>query len=370
MIASAMPLPASNHAAASEQVVGVRESHAATWAPVALPLGGRLACDGGALHIDEALIDVRTYELRSLIVSLPYQPWFQATLTPHALRLGADGTVRLPLEYTVAQRILRRIRPGKMGGDAAADIMRVGRRTRVEASLGLAGRPAYVLADPSNWRVTELAIQPKGIWPRAPRLVPIERVCWATPGMILLDVPFERLLRFPPYRSDEQLAAAVRRAFDRCERLRNLQRAGETIDVQVQGGMVTLAGNVGDLTIKQMSGQVAVGVPGVRGVRNQLVCDDDIDVAVAQALAAGAELRTCALRVRTLHGVVHLDGMVPSARLWTKAALIARSVPGVREVRNEVAVAEQVPMAQPGAPMTSAAPATSDGSAPMAVVVC
>jgi hypothetical protein len=62
--------------------------------------------------------------------------------------------------------------------------------------------------------------------------------------------------------------------------------------------------------------------------------------------------------------------VVPSARLWTKAALIARSVPGVREVRNEVAVAEQVPMAEPGASMTSAAPATSDGSAPIAVVAC
>jgi hypothetical protein len=116
MIASAMPLPVSGHEAAPEQVVRVRESHAAAWVPVALPLGGRLACDGGALRIDEALIDMRTHELRSLIVSVPYQPWFQATLTPHALMLGADGTVRLPLEYTVAQRILRRIRPGKMGG--------------------------------------------------------------------------------------------------------------------------------------------------------------------------------------------------------------------------------------------------------------
>jgi len=188
--------------------------------------------------------------------------------------------------------------------------------------------------------------------------------------MILLDVPCERLLRFPPYRSDEQLAAAVRHAFDRCERLRNLQRAGETIDGQVQGGMVTLAGNVGDLALKQMAGQVAAGVPGVRGVRNELVCDDDIDVAVAQALVAGAELRACALRVHTLHGVVRLEGMVPSARLWTMAALIARSVPGVREVRNEVTVAEQVPMAEPGAPMTSAAPATSDGCTPMAVAAC
>jgi hypothetical protein len=53
-----------------------------------------------------------------------------------------------------------------------------------------------------------------------------------------------------------------------------------------------------------------------------------------------------------------------------KVALIARSVPGVREVRNEVAVAEQVPMAKPGAPMTSAVPATSDASAPIAVVAC
>jgi osmotically-inducible protein OsmY len=119
-----------------------------------------------------------------------------------------------------------------------------------------------------------------------------------------------------------------------------------------------------------MAGQVAAGVPGVRGVRNELFCDDDIDVAVAQALAAGAELRACTLRVRTLHGVVRLEGMVPSARLWTKAALIARSVPGLREVRNEVAVAEQVPMAEPGTPMTSAAPATSDGSAPIAVAAC
>jgi osmotically-inducible protein OsmY len=364
-----MPLPESGHEAALEQVVSVRESHAATWAPVALPLGGRLVCDGGALHIDEALIDAHAYELRSLIVSRPYQPWFRATLTPHALVLGADGTVRLPLEYAVARRILRRIRPGKVGGDADADTMRIGWRTRVEASVGMAGRPTYVLADPSSWRVTELAIHLKGVWPRAPRLVPIERVCWATRGRILLDVPFERLLRCPPYRGDEQLAAAVRRAFDRCERLCHLQSAGETIDVQVQGGIVTLVGNVGGLTIKQMAERVAAGVPGVRSVRNALFCDDDIDVAVAQALAAGAELRSCALRVRTLHGVVRLEGAVPAERLRTKAALIARSVPGVREVRNEVVVAEQVPMIEPAAPITSAAPAPAGDAAPIAVAV-
>jgi hypothetical protein len=118
-----MRLPISGHEATLEQVVTARECLAATRAPVALPLGGRLACDGGALHIDEALIDARTYELRSLIVSLPYRPWFHATLTPHALVLDADGTARLPLEYTVAQRILRRIRPGKKVGEVDGAII-------------------------------------------------------------------------------------------------------------------------------------------------------------------------------------------------------------------------------------------------------
>ena len=132
--------------------------------------------------------------------------------------------------------------------------------------------------------------------------------------------------------------------------------------MQVQGGMVTLVGNVGDLTIKQTAEQVAAEVPGVRSVRNGLVCDDDIDVAVAQALAAGAELRSCALRVRTLHGVVRLEGAVPTERLRTKSAFSARSVPGVREVRNEVVVAEQIPMVGPAGLNTSAAPATSGHS--------
>jgi hyperosmotically inducible periplasmic protein len=137
--------------------------------------------------------------------------------------------------------------------------------------------------------------------------------------------------------------------------------------VQVQGGMVTLAGNVGDLAIKRMAEQVAAEVPGVRSVSNELFCDDDIDVAVAQAHAAGAELRSCALRVRTLHGVVRLEGAVPAERLRTKAALIARSVPGVREVRNDVVLAEQVPMVEPAGLITSAVPATSGHSAPRAV---
>jgi len=125
--------------------------------------------------------------------------------------------------------------------------------------------------------------------------------------------------------------------------------AGE-INVDVNRGVVKLAGFVGTAKEKEKAGQVARGVSGVQSVQNDLtvkggsesageVIDDSILTAkVKAALIESPDTKAHQINVETKEGVVSLSGFVDNAAAKSAATNVARSVTGVKDVKNELSV--------------------------------
>ena len=122
------------------------------------------------------------------------------------------------------------------------------------------------------------------------------------------------------------------------------------IDVNVNRGVVELAGAVDTQAAKTKAGSVAQKVNGVREVRNNLtvgapnrtageVIDDTVITArVKAALAANEVTKAYQINVDTREGIVELHGFVDSQNEANQAVQEARAVPGVSSVRSDLEV--------------------------------
>lgn len=122
------------------------------------------------------------------------------------------------------------------------------------------------------------------------------------------------------------------------------------IDVEVRRGVVQLNGFVDSAAEKSQATTVATGINGVMEVQNNLavntatatvgeVIDDSILTAKVKAkLIESSDTKAHEINVETKLGVVHLSGFVDTANAKAKASELARSVSGVKEVKNEISV--------------------------------
>jgi len=122
------------------------------------------------------------------------------------------------------------------------------------------------------------------------------------------------------------------------------------IDVEVRRGVVQLNGFVDSSAEKSQATTVATGVNGVMEVQNNLavntatatageVIDDSILTAKVKAkLIESSDTKAHQINVETKLGVVHLSGFVDTANAKAKASELARSVSGVKDVKNEISV--------------------------------
>ena len=155
--------------------------------------------------------------------------------------------------------------------------------------------------------------------------------------------------------SDDGITARVQSKFFLDERL-----TARVIDVETKDGVVTLSGNVGGPTEKQAALSLARSVDGVRDVQDQLTMEQGIAGPDARS-GAGTEsegpmgdewtttriqsdyflddeVKKGRVQVQVSDGVVTLTGSVPSAQARERAESTARNTPGVKEVRNQLAV--------------------------------
>lgn len=121
---------------------------------------------------------------------------------------------------------------------------------------------------------------------------------------------------------------------------------GGQISVGTVNGAVSLRGKVDSDNAKAAAASVARAVDGVKSVRNDLrvvpagdrkaigASDTDITRQVQGRLAKDAQLKK--VDVRTDGGAVILTGAVSSIDASAHASELARGVPGVRVVRNEL----------------------------------
>jgi hyperosmotically inducible protein len=123
---------------------------------------------------------------------------------------------------------------------------------------------------------------------------------------------------------------------------------GTQVSVDTQKGVVHLRGKVDSDEAKAAAAEVAKSVEGVQSVKNDLQVvapaarkavdgnDKDIAKAVESRISKDAQLKQ--VDVRTDGGVVTLTGEVPSIMAAARASEMARNVPGVKSVKNELTV--------------------------------
>ena len=121
---------------------------------------------------------------------------------------------------------------------------------------------------------------------------------------------------------------------------------GTQVSVDTTKGVVHLRGKVDSAEAKSAASEIAQGIEGAKSVKNDLqvvaptarkavdASDSDIAKVVATRLAKNAQLKK--VDVRTDAGVVTLTGQVPTISSSAKASEIARGVPGVKSVKNEL----------------------------------
>lgn len=123
---------------------------------------------------------------------------------------------------------------------------------------------------------------------------------------------------------------------------------GMDINVDTQNGMVTLRGKVATADQKRAAEEVAKTVDGATSVRNDLQVvsaaerkavnaeDKDLKSAVQRRIKQDARLKGAGIDVRVDAGVVTLTGDVKDLGARARASEVARAVPGVRSVKNEL----------------------------------
>jgi hyperosmotically inducible protein len=128
-----------------------------------------------------------------------------------------------------------------------------------------------------------------------------------------------------------------------------ITESGE-INVDVNRGIVKLSGFVDTSKEQAQAVQVARTVKGVKEVQNDIAVqtknestgdaiDDSVLTAkVKTALISSPETKAHQINVETRHGVVQMSGFVDTAAAKAAATTVARSVTGVKDVKNELSV--------------------------------
>jgi osmotically-inducible protein OsmY len=117
------------------------------------------------------------------------------------------------------------------------------------------------------------------------------------------------------------------------------------IEITVEGGEVTLKGNVPLYTQRAQAEQQVSGIHGVMGIKNELVVvptQQIGDQLVAEDLTAALErsfiLDPTKVQVKVANGVVTLVGEVATSFASWRAEKMAHATLGVRDVRNYLKV--------------------------------
>lgn len=145
---------------------------------------------------------------------------------------------------------------------------------------------------------------------------------------------------FDAARTDEEIAAAV------IERLAwDVSVPSDAIKVKVEGGWVTLSGEVKWHYQRLAAADDAHRLSGVRGLSNQITIQPAVDASelsdeITHALHRSWFFDPLTVKVSAAGGKVRLRGYVRNLHERQVAAATAWSAPGVTEVENEIEIAD------------------------------
>lgn len=128
---------------------------------------------------------------------------------------------------------------------------------------------------------------------------------------------------------------------------------GRQVHVETQNGVVMLRGKVDSNEAKAAAADVSKGIEGVKNVKNELQVvapseraavnadDRQISKSVEDRFKQDPQLRNAKIEAKVNAGVVALTGEVKSIDTSARASEVARSVPGVRYVKNDLTYASR-----------------------------
>jgi len=143
------------------------------------------------------------------------------------------------------------------------------------------------------------------------------------------------------YLDDSAITAKVKSAFV-------ADKAVNALDIKVTTykGVVQLSGFANTQQEIDRAVVLAHDVPGVKSVKNDIrrtpqntgeyVDDSVITAKVKSAFVADKEVSALAIKVETFKGVVRLSGLADSQQEIDQAVALARDVPGVKSVENNI----------------------------------
>lgn len=185
-------------------------------------------------------------------------------------------------------------------------------------------------------------------------LFPIFLVLWV--AACAGTVPGTRSAAVDPDVTNASIAADVQVAL-----LEKLGKDGLPIDVEVHGSRAVLSGQVEQRSTQELAEEVALSVPGVRSVDNQVtvaeaasrtpvgqavshteleVQDAVLEARVGQALLAEIGRHAFDVEVESSDGVVSLRGTLPDAERKSLALRTAEKTSGVKKVVDLLRVKE------------------------------
>jgi osmotically-inducible protein OsmY len=137
--------------------------------------------------------------------------------------------------------------------------------------------------------------------------------------------------------TDLYIYEAVRDALDGLTQVRETKAP---LEITVENAVVTIGGAVFTEPMRRAVLFTASTVTGVRKVVDRLYDDEDLRIAVAQALAAAPELHEVCepIGVASYQGAITLYGKVGTQEQRRAATRLASGVTGVRHVRDNLAV--------------------------------
>src|SRR5688572_22760372 len=119
-------------------------------------------------------------------------------------------------------------------------------------------------------------------------------------------------------KADRALTGRVRQRLDDDRQTRDLA----SCEVTVEDGRATLAGHVRSRQVARGLIAAARGVPGVSGVEESLIADDELEQRVAAAIASSPLDRRSRLVVRSALGRVGVGGTYDSNEAWAEAVRV------------------------------------------------
>jgi hypothetical protein len=112
----------------------------------------------------------------------------------------------------------------------------------------------------------------------------------------------------------------------------------DEIDLHVKKGVVYLHGHIVSTTSQSRIEKALRTIPGILGIKNNLVLDDRLTLEVATSLGQLEHTYDCKFFTGASHGVVSLNGIVRDEAVKLLAEKCAASNPNVRAVINNVRV--------------------------------